>query len=105
VTGQKTLVMFTLLNCGINEELTGILDFTLRTFPDFMAIEAGSVRQGEDVTGELGEGVRRRSKKRKSYAVECFGMLSEGLGRIADAIDRSDAPEVLSAGAARAAEM
>jgi len=96
--------MFTLLNCGTNDELTDILDFTLRTFPDCMAIEAGSVGQEEDVNGESGE-ARRRSKKRKSDAVECFGMLSEGLGRIADAIDRSDALKVLSVGAARAVEM
>jgi len=105
MTGKKTLVMFTMFNCGTNEDIIGIFDFTLRTFPDFMAIDTGVGGQDDEGAVDSAEWTRRKSHKRKSEAVQCFDRLNAGLGRIADAMERSETPQVATGGDARVAEL
>jgi len=104
-TGEKKLVMFTLLKCGTSDEITDILDFTLRTFPDCMALDIGVTGSDGQDREHFGEWANLNERKRKPEAGECFGMLNTGLSRIADPMDQPEAPEVVSSVAAKAAEL
>jgi len=105
LTGKKTLVMFTMFRCGTDEELTNVVEFTLRTFPNHMALDTYDVANGDDDRDGASEWARRKAKKRNSEAFQCFSMLSSGLDWVANAMVRSEAPAPVSATAKLAADM
>jgi len=96
IMGKKQLVMFSMFRCGTAHECTDILDFTLRTVPPSVAIET-VLNKGPVPEEANPREAAQSSRKRKTETVKSLEALNDSMGRIARAIERSEAGEALSA--------